>query len=134
MGTYLGTPLQPKFKYIVVTAALYYFVTRIVLHVVQFVLHEQVFRAHLVAADQQSLKCELVLKKIIATRDPQLSQNNTGFFIGFLREFHLKFENLSRPTHDTDDSQKFVYLKYIILKFMHQGRRTFFRSYNLSIF
>lgn len=58
MSTYLGAPLKPKFKHIVVTAALYYFVAGIVLNVVQFVLHEQVLRAHLVAADQQSLKHE----------------------------------------------------------------------------
>lgn len=52
LNTYLGTPLQPKFKYIVMTAALYYFVASVILDVVQFILHKQIFCAHLVAADQ----------------------------------------------------------------------------------
>lgn len=54
-STYLGAPLQPKLVHVVMAAALYHLVARVVLDVVQFVLHEQIFGTHLVAADQQSL-------------------------------------------------------------------------------
>lgn len=54
-GTYLGAPLQPKLEHVIMTAALYHFVARVVLDVVQFVLHEQILGTHLVAADQQPL-------------------------------------------------------------------------------
>ena len=53
---YLCTPLQPELEYVVVSAALNDFIARVVLDVVQLVLHEQVLRAHLVAAEQQSLR------------------------------------------------------------------------------
>ena len=52
---YLCTPLQPELEYVVVSAALNVFIARVVLDVVQLVLHEQVLRAHLVAAEQQPL-------------------------------------------------------------------------------
>jgi hypothetical protein len=52
---YLCTPLQPQLEDVVVSAALNHFVACVVLNIVKFVLHEQIFRAHLVAADQQSL-------------------------------------------------------------------------------
>lgn len=52
---YLCTPLQPELEYVVVSAALNDFIARVVLDVVQFVRHEQVLRAHLVAAEQQPL-------------------------------------------------------------------------------
>jgi hypothetical protein len=52
---YLCTPLQPELEYVVVSAALNNFVASVILHVVQLVLHEQILRAHLVAAEQQPL-------------------------------------------------------------------------------
>jgi len=52
---YLCTPLQPELEYVVVSAALNDFIARVVPDVVQLVLHEQVLRAHLVAAEQQPL-------------------------------------------------------------------------------
>jgi len=52
---YLCTPLQPELEYVVVSAALNDLIARVVLDVVQLVLHEQVLRAHLVAAKQQPL-------------------------------------------------------------------------------
>jgi hypothetical protein len=49
---YLCAPLQPQLEDVVVSAALNNFVACVVLNIVQFVLHEQIVRAHLVAADQ----------------------------------------------------------------------------------
>jgi len=55
LALYLCTPLQPELEYVVVSAALNDFIARVVLDVVQLVRHEQVLRAHLVAAEQQPL-------------------------------------------------------------------------------
>ena len=55
---YLGSPLQPEFEDVIMTSALYHFITGVVLHVVQFVRHEQILGGHLVAANQQSLQHE----------------------------------------------------------------------------
>jgi len=49
---YLGAPLQPKLENVVVTPALNDLIASVVPHVVQLVRHKQVFRGHLVTADQ----------------------------------------------------------------------------------
>jgi hypothetical protein len=49
---YLCAPLQPQLEDVVMSAALDNFIACIILNIVKFVLHEQVVRAHLVAADQ----------------------------------------------------------------------------------
>jgi hypothetical protein len=49
---YLCAPLQPQLEDVVVSAALNNFIACIILNIVKFVLHEQIFGAHLVAADQ----------------------------------------------------------------------------------
>jgi len=54
---YLCSPLQPELEDIVVSAALDDFVAGVILNVIEFVLHEQILCAHLVAADQQALWC-----------------------------------------------------------------------------
>lgn len=53
---YLGSPLQPKFEDVIMTPALNHFIAGIVLHVVQFVCHEQILGWHLIAANQQTLE------------------------------------------------------------------------------
>lgn len=52
---YLGSPLQPQFENIVVSAALYHLISSVVLNVVQLVLHEQIIGRHLIAFHQQTL-------------------------------------------------------------------------------
>jgi hypothetical protein len=49
---YLCAPLQPQLEDVVVSAALNNFIPSVVLDVIKFVLHEQIFCAHLVTADQ----------------------------------------------------------------------------------
>ena len=48
-GTYLCPKLDPELEDVVVSSALYDFVSRVVLDIVKFVLHEQVVSRHLVA-------------------------------------------------------------------------------------
>lgn len=64
--THLGAPLQPQLEDVVVAATLDHLVSRVVLHVVQLILHEQVVRTHLVTAEQQTLptKCKIHVIKI----------------------------------------------------------------------
>jgi hypothetical protein len=57
-----------------VPAALNDFVARVVLDVIQLVLHEQVLRAHLVAADQQSLWRTQMSKTVIEMHSSEARQ------------------------------------------------------------
>jgi hypothetical protein len=52
----LGSPLQPQFEDVVVAAALDHLVAGVVSDVIQFILHKQIIRRHLVAAHQQALQ------------------------------------------------------------------------------
>jgi hypothetical protein len=62
VGVHLGSPLQPQFEDVVVAAALDHLVAGVVSDVIQFILHKQIIRRHLVAAHQQALQSNVNMR------------------------------------------------------------------------
>lgn len=114
---YLCTPLQPELEYVVVSAALNDFIARVVLDVVQFVLHEQVLRAHLVAAEQQPLWA--------ATQKTLVMRSHRASSLSLLTSWEILLNSMHRVVLENkqrqfNNRQKHDFI--IFMKFVFDGR------------